>query len=163
MRDDTISRRAAIDALWKALFEYEDKTEKQFQESDELDVSEWILHRIFVQNMSDIDRQTILDLPPAQPEQRWIPVKSRPMDEEERKEWSEKVGYELEGDDAVIYTSQLPDDGQECIVCTKWGNVFIDTFQNDPDYGCCFEEHGDMDGITAWMPLPKAWKGEKDE
>lgn len=60
---DLIDRQAAIDALWKALYEYEDKTEKQFQESDELDISEWILHRIFVQNMSDIDRQTILDAP----------------------------------------------------------------------------------------------------
>ena len=60
---DLIDRQKAIDALWKALYEYEDKTEKQFQESDELDISEWILHRIFVQNMSDIDRQTILDAP----------------------------------------------------------------------------------------------------
>lgn len=101
-------------------------------------------------------------LPSSQPEQRWIPVKLRPMDDEERKEWSEKLGYDLEDDEAVIYTS-LPEDGQECIVCTKWGNVFIDTFQNDPDYGCCFEEHGDMDGITAWMPLPKPWKGERNE
>ena len=65
---DTISRQAAIDARWKALYEYEDKTEKQFQESEDLDVGDWILHRIFVQNMSDIDRQTILNLPSAQPE-----------------------------------------------------------------------------------------------
>lgn len=65
---ELISRQAAIDALWKALYEYEDRTEKQFQESDELDVVEWIGHRIFVQNMSDIDRQAILDLPSAQPE-----------------------------------------------------------------------------------------------
>ena len=65
---DKISRQAAIDALWKALFKYEDDAEKQFQESDELDVSEWILHRIFVQNMSDIDRQTILNLPSTQPD-----------------------------------------------------------------------------------------------
>lgn len=64
--NDLISRRAAIDALWKALYEYEDKMEKQFQESDELDVSNWILDRMFVQNMSDIDRQTILNLPSAQ-------------------------------------------------------------------------------------------------
>ena len=64
---DTISRQTAIDALWKALHEYEDKTEKQFQESEDLDVEDWILHRIFVQNMSDIDRQTILNLPSAQP------------------------------------------------------------------------------------------------
>ena len=65
---DLISRKAAIDALWKALYEYEDKTEKQFQESEDLDVGDWIVHRGFVQNMSDIDRQTIRNLPSAQPE-----------------------------------------------------------------------------------------------
>lgn len=65
---DTINRQEAVDALWKALFDYEDKTEKQFIESDELDVGDWIVHRGFVQNMSDIDRQTILNLPSAQPE-----------------------------------------------------------------------------------------------
>ena len=64
--DDLISRQAAIDALWKALYEYEDKTEKQFLESDELDVGDWFLHRIFVQNMSDIDRQVIIGLPSEQ-------------------------------------------------------------------------------------------------
>ena len=68
---DLIDRQAAIDALWKALYEYEDKTEKQFQESEDLDVGDWIGHRIFVQNMNDIDRQTILNLPSAQPEQRY--------------------------------------------------------------------------------------------
>ena len=66
--EDAISRQAAIDSLWKALHEYEDKTEKQFQESEDLDVGDWIEHRIFVQNMNDIDRQTILNLPSAHPE-----------------------------------------------------------------------------------------------
>ncbi len=60
---DTISRQTAIDALWNALYEYEGETEKQFQESEDLDVGDWIGHRIFVQNMNDIDRQTILNLP----------------------------------------------------------------------------------------------------
>ena len=69
MANDLISRQAAIDALWKALHDYEDKTEKQFLESDELDVYDWIQHRIFVQNMNDIDRQAILELPSAQPEE----------------------------------------------------------------------------------------------
>lgn len=68
--EDAVSRYAAINALWKALYEYEDKTEKQFIESDELNVADWIEHRIFVQNMSDIDRQTILALPSAWPEKR---------------------------------------------------------------------------------------------
>lgn len=65
---DLIDRQAAIDALWKALYEYEDKAGKQFQESEDLDVGDWIEHRIFVQNMNDIGRQTILNLPSAQPD-----------------------------------------------------------------------------------------------
>lgn len=73
---DLISRQAAIDALRKALYAYEDKTEKQFIESDELDINDWIQHRIFVQNMSDIDRQTIQNLPTIEAEPikhgRWI-------------------------------------------------------------------------------------------
>lgn len=69
--DDLISRQAAIRALWKALYEYEDKTKKQFINSEELDVADWIQHRIFVQNMSDIDRQTILGLPSVQTEQHY--------------------------------------------------------------------------------------------
>ena len=68
MNDDLISRCSAIDALWKALYEYEDKIERQFQESEDLDIGDWIEHRIFVQNMNDIDRQTILNLPTAESE-----------------------------------------------------------------------------------------------
>lgn len=89
----------------------------------------------------------------------WIPVKTRPMDEEERLLWSEKLGYDLEGDEALIYTSQLPDDGQEVLTCDRYGTVIIDKFGNDPDYGCYFEENGDMDGIVAWMPKPEPYKG----
>ena len=66
--EDCISREATIDALWKALYEYENKTEKQFIDSDELDIADWSQHRVFVQNMSDIDRQTILNLPSVTPQ-----------------------------------------------------------------------------------------------
>lgn len=96
-------------------------------------------------------------LPSADAE--WIQVKTRPMDEEERREWSEKFGYDIEYNEAVIYTSQLPDDGQAVLTCSRYGNITIDTFENDPDYGCSFEENGDMDGIVAWMPLPEPYKG----
>lgn len=87
----------------------------------------------------------------------WILVHSRPMDEEERKEYAERIGCDVEDldeDDAVIFTSQLPDYGQEVITCNKWGTIRIDTFFDD-DFGCYFEENGDIDGIIAWMPLPK--------
>jgi hypothetical protein len=105
----------------------------------------------------------IESLPPVDAEPKWIPITSRPMDDEERIEWSEKLGYDIANDDgeALIYTSQLPDDGQEVLVC-GYGRVWIDTFKSDPDYGCYFEENGEMDGIVAWMPLPKPY-GERRE
>lgn len=102
-------------------------------------------------------------MPSAEPEQKWIPVKTRPMDEEERAEWSEKLGYDIEHEEAVVYTSQLPDDGQEVLTCNRYGHIAKDKFENDPDYGCCFEENGDMDGIVAWMPLPKPYEERRED
>ena len=131
-KDDLISRQAAIDALWKALYEYEDKTEKQFQESEDLDVGDWILHRIFVQNMSDIDRQTILNLPSAQ---QWIST-------------SERLP---ENDNDVLVT-----DGTDCAVA-YWRT----DAQAWDDYlhGWC-DLYGLE--VVAWMPLPEPWKGGPD-
>lgn len=107
-------------------------------------------------------RMTIQHMPTIEPEPHWIPVTSRPMDTEERLEWSEKLGYDIEYNEALIYTSQLPDDGEEVLTCDRYGTVRLDTFYQDPDYGCYFEENGDMDGIVAWMPLPEPYKGEQD-
>ena len=105
----------------------------------------------------------IIDIPAADVQPvKWIPVTSRPMDEEERAEWSAKIGYDIEYEDATIYTSQLPDDGEEVLTCNRYGNVRIDTFNSDPEYGCYFEDNGDMDGIVAWMPLPEPPKGENN-
>ena len=101
--------------------------------------------------------------PTVEAEPKWIPITSRPMDDEERIEWSEKLGYDIEYDDAIIYTSQLPDDGEEVLTCNLYGDIRIDTFVNDPDYGCCFDENGDMDGIVAWMPLPKPYREKMQE
>ena len=149
---DLIDRQAAIDELKRISFSHWFECGEYLSEDT---------REIEIRSSSKA-LEVIEAVPSAQPEQRWTPVKARPMDDEERKEWSEKLGHYLADDEAVIY-SNLPDDGQECIVCTKWGNVFIDTFQNDPDYGCVFEDHGDMDGITAWMPLPKPYAERLEE
>lgn len=93
---------------------------------------------------------------------RWIPFETRPMDEEERQYYSEQYGYELADEEAVIYCSQLPEHGQEVLVCNKWGHTWIDTFDDDPNYGVGFETNGDMDGLVAWMPLPKPYEPPKD-
>lgn len=163
MTDDLISRKLAINELWKALYEYEDKTEKQFIESDELDVEDWIQHRNFVQNMNDIDRQTIFNLPVAQLEQRWVPLKTRPMTEEERQYYSEMYGYDVEYEEAVMFDCKMPEDGQEIWVCSKCGNVWQDICVVDEGIG--LEGNGDWLDIVAWMPFekPEPWKGEDNE
>lgn len=93
----------------------------------------------------------------------WIPLTARPMDEEERLEWSEKLGYDIEYDEALIFTLQLPDARQEVLVCGIDGRIWIDKFESDPDYGCSFEENGEMDGIVAWMPMPPPYRGERSD
>lgn len=100
----------------------------------------------------DNDAQTIAQLPSAQ---QWHVIKKRPMTNDEHIEWSEKVGYDIEYEDAFIY-SNLPDDGEEVLVSSQYGNVYVDKFCQDE--GCYFEENGDMDGIVAWMPLPEPYK-----
>ncbi len=96
-------------------------------------------------------------------EPKWIVFETRPMDEEERRYYSEQYGFGLADDEAVIYCSQMPDHGQEVLVCNKYGQIWIDTFDDDPDYGVGFETNGDMDGLVAWMPLPKPYEPPKEE
>lgn len=98
----------------------------------------------------------------AQAEQRWIPVKPRPMTEEERQYYSEMYGYDVEYEEAVMYDCKMPEDGQEIWVCSKCGNVWQDTCVVDVGIG--LEGNGDWDGIVAWMPFvrPEPWKGGND-
>ena len=130
--DDLISRQAAIDAIGELCSCTLDEEAK------------W--------------REIIGRIPSAQQEQQWIPIKTRPMSEEERREHSERFGYDLDDDEAVVFISPLPDNGQLVLVSTEWGDVAIDEFYNDPYYGCYLEGNGDMDGIVAWMPLPEPYK-----
>ena len=91
---------------------------------------------------------------------KWVKIESRPMDEEERQYYSERLGYDVEYGDAVIYCCQLPEHGQDVLVCNEYGHIWIDTFDDDPDYGVGFETNGDMDGLVAWMPLPEPPESE---
>lgn len=94
---------------------------------------------------------------------KWIKIESRPMDDEERKYYSEHYGYDLDDHEAVIYCCQLPENGQEVLVCNEYGHIWLDTFDDDPDYGVGFETNGDMDGLVAWMPLPKPYEPPMEE
>lgn len=94
---------------------------------------------------------------------KWIPITDRPMTKEEEKEVCKQWGVkELEGWEKRVFTCQLPEDGQEILISTRWG-VKMDKCEWDPDCGCGLEENGDWDGIKAWMPLPNKYEEEETE
>ena len=92
---------------------------------------------------------------------KWIPVKTRPMDPEEKVEWEERLGVILTKEEAVIFTGEMPEDGQEILICSKYGHVTVDQCIND-EYGLGLESNGDWDCITAWMALPDPYKGGEE-
>lgn len=92
-------------------------------------------------------------MPSAQPEPKWIHVKTRPMTEEERKYYSELYGYDIEYEEAIMFDCKMPEDGQEIWVCSKCGNVWEDTCCVDE--GIWLEGNGDWLDIVAWMPRIK--------
>ena len=88
----------------------------------------------------------------------WIPIKTRPMTEEEKEYYSE---YLFEGN-GLIYECPLPEDGQEVLVTSKYGSVDKTTFYTD--CGNYFENYEDYDEVIAWQPLPQPFqKGDNNE
>lgn len=87
----------------------------------------------------------------------WIPIKMRPGTDEEYEEFS--LYGDCPREDFRVFECPLPDDDQEVLVTTRWGNVCIDTWHRDED--CCyFEDNCDDDDVIAWMPIPSAYKEE---
>lgn len=91
---------------------------------------------------------------------QWIPVKFRKMTDEEVKEYEEQIGEQLSKNECVCFDCPLPESDQEILVCTKFGTIYMDVCEYDPDYGYGLESNGDWDGIVAWMPLPAPYKWE---
>lgn len=126
MSDDSISRRAAIEAIEQALINHD----------------------------SAIMR--ITNLPSAEPQ--WIPVKTRPMDKEEREYWSDHFGCDLEDEEAVLFDCKMPDDGQEILV--SYGHwISMDKCEIDGGW-IGLEGNGDWYGVSAWMPLPEPYRAD---
>lgn len=95
------------------------------------------------------------DAPTIEP-QKWIPVKFRPMDSEEREYWEEQFGEELAEKDAVMFDCPMPEDGQEILVSYRnW--ISMDKCEIDGG-GYGLEENGDWEDVIAWMPLPEPFK-----
>lgn len=90
----------------------------------------------------------------AVPKPKWIPIKTRPMSDEEREYYSEHFGYDIEYEEATMFDCKMPEDGQEVWVCYENGIVSQDVCEND-DGMIGLEGNGDWDYIVAWMPFHK--------
>lgn len=102
----------------------------------------------------------ILDkIPSVEPEPNWIPIKMRPMTDEEK----DMYGYGDSIDNGMIYCCDLPDDEQDVLITTKWKTVEKTRFHNEYPEGCYFEDYEDFDDVIAWMPSPKRYEEEKNE
>lgn len=97
-------------------------------------------------------------LVPQSKQKRWIPVKWKPLNDREREEWEDFMGYKLADEEAVEPDCKMPDDGDEIWICTKSGQVSEDIFCND--YGLLSLEDEDIMDIVAWMPrtAPEPYK-----
>ena len=118
--NDLISRQAAIDALGERPMVWTDDDQYMLGERSQY----------------DRDRLAIGTLPPAQPEQRWIPCSERlpkPIAPSQRREW-------------FITSNQY---GGVTLTCYEFeASPFKEGWQTDMT-------------ILAWMPLPEPYK-EKD-
>ena len=97
------------------------------------------------------------ELPSAQPEPKWIPIKWHDCTDEDR----EKYGFS--NDIVTVFDCEMPDDDQPILVTTSHGYVNQDVCYIDDGYS--LDSGWDwIDDIKAWMPLPEPYKeGEQNE
>lgn len=88
----------------------------------------------------------------------WIPVKWRPITEEEREEclYDEDIKF--------IAEFPIPDDGDEILISRnngKWVDLVEFTYD---EYGIGDYSGNDwVEEVDAWMPLPKGYKKEEEK
>ena len=83
----------------------------------------------------------------------WIPIKVRKPTKEDIEAYSRDFD-EIEW----VYDCRLPDDGEEVLITTGYGNIVITTFYRDDEYGCYFDSYEDADDVKAWAHLPEPYK-----
>lgn len=90
---------------------------------------------------------------------RWIPIKTRPLTEEEKEYYAQHGAYYFDS----IFDCHLPEDGQEVLITTKYETVDKVVFHNEGDYGSYFECYEDEGEVLAWRPLPEPHKEKGGE
>ena len=87
----------------------------------------------------------------------WHKVTTRPLTDEEIAYYAE---LEIDGIEC-IFDCEMPEDGQEILVATKWGTD-KDVCSINEEYGIGLEVRGDWDGVFAWAEMPQ-YREDDDE
>lgn len=90
----------------------------------------------------------------------WIPIKMRQGTDEEYEEFC-KYG-DCPREDFRIFECPMPDEDQEVLITTRWGDVCTDIWHSEIDCSW-FEDHEDIDDVIAWMPKPERYQEEYEE
>lgn len=93
---------------------------------------------------------------------KWIPITTRKITEEERRMEAERIGISAEDMLDTVYDCKLPDIGQEVLITTSWGCIALTHFCDDV-YGAYFEDYEDEGEVVAWMPIPAPYKKPHSE
>ena len=138
--NDLISRQAAIDRINKQ----REHLQPDIYPQDKVGDAAYRICAEFIERLPSVQ--------PEQPEQLWIPFKTRPLTKEEKEEHPEWDG---------IIDCKLPDDGQRILVNVSvrgHESVQYDEFYTDDG---SYLDSGYEIGTeaTAWMPLPGPWRG----
>lgn len=135
MKDDLIRRKTVLDAL--------DEIESEVADGMGYQYDKW--------------RDYFIDLPSAQPEQRWIPVTEALPKEED-----------CPMDCLVTRKSKFIGNYTDMAVCEKngtwthedWDAIVLGDVEDGKSTGLISTRD---DNIIAWMPLPEPYKGEESD
>lgn len=86
------------------------------------------------------------DLQNAVDQDEWIEVKTRPSTYDEKQRYQDIIW---------MYDCELPDDGQEVLISTKYGTIEKTIYTSEH---FVFEDYEGEDEVLAWMPLPALFK-----
>lgn len=85
---------------------------------------------------------------------KWHEIVTRPPTEEEKEYYA---GQDVAFD--YVFDCEMPEDGQEILIATKWGTDKDICLIDDLGYG--LDCRGEWDGIIAWAEIPKYKAGEQ--
>jgi len=170
-QEPCISKQVLKEQMIKYGFHASDMTVTEFVEDlppiNSQELYDDAINRIFKRmwncrgkHTTNIDKikmeQIIRDELPVHPQPKtghWIPVKFRPLTNEEQEEYP---------DYCYMADCPMPDDGEEILVSTKYGTVEKDECGFDDGYYLDSGYDWQTD-IAAWMQLPKPYEPQESE